>query len=104
MENRSYENDNIEKKYLNIMRKNQFLKVKNSLLELEKYLIDLKDIELKYREIKIKREIEELFFKPIFVSIEDMDRFEEEGKKKKSIRNSWCDWLINFLPKSINKV
>ena len=34
-----------------------------------------------------------------------MDRFEEEGKKKKkSIRNSWCDWLINFLPKSINKV
>ena len=66
------------------MRKNQFLKVKNSLLELEKYLIDLKDIELKYREIKIKREIEELFFKPIFVSIEDMDRFEEEGKKKKN--------------------
>ena len=84
MENRSYENDNIEKKYLNIMRKNQFLKVKNSLLELEKYLIDLKDIELKYREIKIKREIEELFFKPIFVSIEDMDWFEEEGKKKKN--------------------
>ena len=79
MENRSYENDNIEKKYLNIMRKNQFLKVKNSLLELEKYLIDLKDIELKYREIKIKREIEKLFFKPIFVSIEDMDRFEEKN-------------------------
>ena len=80
MENRSYENDNIEKKYLNIMRKNQFLKVKNSLLELEKYLIDLKDIELKYREIKIKREIEELFFKPIFVSIEHKNRFEEEKK------------------------
>ena len=38
------------------------------LLELEKYFIDLKDRELKDREIKIKREIEELFFKLIFFS------------------------------------
>ena len=57
------------------MRKNQFLKVKNSLLELEKYFTELKD-----REVKIKREMKQLFFKPIIVSINDMDSF--EGKKK----------------------
>ena len=33
MENQSYENENIERKCLNIMRKNHFVKVKNSLLE-----------------------------------------------------------------------
>ena len=37
-ENKNYKHENIEGKYLNIMRKNQFLKVKNSLLELEKDL------------------------------------------------------------------
>ena len=35
MENLSYQNENIERKYSKIMRKNQFLKVKISLLELE---------------------------------------------------------------------
>ena len=34
-------------------------------------------MELKDRELKIKREIEELFFKSIIVSIDDMDRFEK---------------------------
>ena len=52
MENRNYKNGNTERKYLNITRKNQFLKVKNSLLEFEKDFRDLKDIELKYRELK----------------------------------------------------
>ena len=56
MENPSYKNKNIESKYLNNVRKNQFLKVKNSLLELEKYNIELKDRELKDREVRIKRE------------------------------------------------
>ena len=36
MENVNYKNENIERKYLHNMRKNQFLKVKNSLLELKK--------------------------------------------------------------------
>ena len=83
MENRSYKNENIERKLLNIMQNNEFWKVKKGLLELEKSFIDLKDIKLKDREIKTKREIEILFLKPIFVSIEDKDRFEEEGLKKK---------------------
>ena len=61
MENLNYKNENMERKFLKIMRKSQFLKVKNSLLELEKDFIELKDIELKDRELKIKREIEELF-------------------------------------------
>ena len=56
---------------MKIMWKNQFLKVKNSLVELEKDFIKLKDIELKDREVKNKEEIEELFFKPIIVSIDD---------------------------------
>ena len=58
----SYKNHNIERKYLNEMRKNQFLKVKNSLLELEKDFIELKHRELKDREVKVKRAIEQLFF------------------------------------------
>ena len=69
MENPCYKSENIERKYLNNMRKNKFLKVKNSLLELENYFIKFKD-----REIKLKREIEELFFKPNIVSTDEMDK------------------------------
>ena len=71
MENVDYKNENIERKYLENMRNNQFLKVEKSLLELEK---DFK--ELKNREEKIKREVEELFYKPIVVSKDDLDKFE----------------------------
>ena len=38
MENQSYKNKNIERKYFNNMQKNQFSKVKNGLLEFEKIL------------------------------------------------------------------
>ena len=87
MGNQSYKNENVETIYLNIMQKNQFLKVKNNLLELEKDFIDLKDIELKDRVIKIKKEIEKEI-----VSIEAMDRFEEEEMKKlRPIKNTWYD-------------
>ena len=64
------------------MQRYRFLKVKNSLLELEKYFIELKGGELKDRDIEIKREIEELFFKPIIASIDDMGKFEEKEMKK----------------------
>ena len=64
----------------------------------------MKDRELKDREVKIKREIEELFFKPIMVSIDDMDKFEQnEMKKIRPIKNTWYDWLINYIPESIRK-
>ena len=60
-----------EKKYLNNIQENQFLKVKNSLLELEKYFMELKGRELNDIEAQDKREIEELLFKLIIVSTED---------------------------------
>ena len=81
MENPNYKNEKIERKYLNDMRRNQCLKVKDSLLELKRYFIESKDLELKDRDLKIKREIEELFFKPIIMSIDDMDK--SEGNKAK---------------------
>ena len=83
MENLNYKNKNVERKYLKTMRKKQFLWVKNSLLELEKHSIELKDRELKDGEVKIKRQIHEVFFKPIIVSTDDMDKFE----LKKNIEN-----------------
>ena len=71
----------MERKYFK-MWKNQFLKVRNSLLELEKGFIELKDIEMKDIEAKIKREIEQLLFKPIIVTIDDMDRFQRKKWRK----------------------
>ena len=81
MENLDYKNENVERKYLKNIQNNQFLKVKNSLLELEKYFMELKDIELKERQEKIKREVEELFFKLIIMSKDDMDKSEEQEMK-----------------------
>ena len=58
-----------------IYKDGKFLKAKNSLLELERDFTGLKDREFKDREVKIKREIEDLLFKLIIVSIDDMDKF-----------------------------
>ena len=100
MKNPNYKNENIDRKYLNNMRRNQFLKIKNSLLELEKGFIELKD-----RELRIKREIEKLFFKPIIVLMDDMDKFEQkEIKEIRPIKNSWYNWLINYIPEPITKI
>ena len=86
------------------MQKNLFLKVENRFLKLEKDFIDPKDTELKDREIKIKREIEELFVKSIFVSIEDMKMFEKkEMKKIKPVKNTWHQWLISYILEPIRK-
>ena len=77
------------------MLNNQFLKVKNSLLGLEKDFMESKDRELKDREEKIKKETEELCYKPIIVSKDDMDKFEEQEMKKiRPIKRNWFDWLI----------
>ena len=72
------------------MRNSQFLKVGNSLFGLEKDFIRLKDREIKDRDLRIKREIEKLFFKPMVVSIDDLDKFEQkELKKIRPIKNTW---------------
>ena len=53
---------------------------------------------MKHREVKIKRKIEELFFKPIILSADDMDKFEQkEMKKVRPIKNTWPDWSINYI-------
>ena len=86
------------------MQKNQFLKVTNSLLELEKDFIELKGRKLKDREVKIKSVIEELFVKPNIVSAYGMNKFEQKGIKKiRPIKNTWYDWLINYISVPIRK-
>ena len=86
------------------MRENQFSMVKSILSELEKDFMKLKDWELKDGEVKTKREIKELLFKPIVVSIDDMDKFDEKGTKKiRLIKNTLYDWLINYVLESIRK-
>ena len=98
MENPSYKSKNVVKKYLNNMWKNRFLKVKNSILELERDFTELKDRVLKDREVKNKREIEELFFKLIIVSSDEMDKFQQKQMKKiRPIKNTWYYWLINYI-------
>ena len=77
----SYKNERTEMKYLSNIWKDRILKIKNSFSELEKNSKELKDRELKAREIKIGKEIEEQFFKPISISIDDMDKFEKKEMK-----------------------
>ena len=57
---------------------------------------------MKYRALKdrrkLKSKIEKLIFKPITVSIDDMDKLEQkEIKKKRPIKNYCYDWLKLFL-------
>ena len=69
------------------MQKNQFLKIKNIPLELKKDFVELKD-----KKLKIIRQIKELFFKSIVVSIGDMDKSEQkEMKKIRTIKNTCHD-------------
>ena len=43
--------------------------------------------------------MEELFLKPIIVSTNDMDRFEQwkRGEEGNTCQNTWHDWLINYI-------
>ena len=53
-------------------------------------------MELKDREEKIKRDyFKRLFYKLIIVSKDDIDKFEEQEKKKiRPTKKNWYDWLI----------
>ena len=97
MKNQDYQDENIERRYLRENMQNyQFLKVKNSLLEFEKDFIQLKDRESKIRKEKLKRDIKGLFHKPLIVSKDDMDKFQEQIMKKiRPIITKWFDQLIN---------
>ena len=50
-------------------------RVKNGPLDLDKDFMELKDIELKHKKEKFKKQ--KLFNKPIIVSKDDMDKFEQ---------------------------
>ena len=52
---------------------------------------------------RIERETEELFFKPIIVSIDDTDKFEQKEMKKRPVKNTWHDRLINYIPEPLRK-
>ena len=97
MKNQDYKDENIERRYLrDIMQNYQFLKVKNSLLEFEKDFIQLKDRESKIRKEKLERDIKGLFHKPLIVSKDDMDKFEEQIMKKiRPVITKWFDQVIN---------
>ena len=48
--------------------------------------------------------MKELFFKSIKVSIDDMDKFEQnEMKEVRPIKNTWYDWLIHYIPEPFRK-
>ena len=64
------------------MQKNQFFKGKEQTFRITKRFYIIGRQRMRDREGKIKREIEELFFKPIIVSINDVDKFEEKDNKE----------------------
>ena len=68
MENQTTRMKTLREKYLKNMLNNQFWGS-------EKDFMELKYRELKDREEKINRETEELFYKPIIVSKDDMGKF-----------------------------
>ena len=77
--------------YINNTRKIRIVKIKNNLLELEKSFEELKDKELRDREVKFRKKIEDLFFKPINTSMNDLNKFEEKemAKKKPLAKSTW---------------
>ena len=59
----------------------------------------MKDRELIDREVKIKIEVEELFFKSVMMSADDIDKFEKkEIKKLRPVKNTSYDRLIKCIP------
>ena len=64
----------------------------------------MEDRELKDREVTVKRDIVELFCKPIIVSTYKMDKFEQkEMNQIRPIKNNWYDLFINHIPEPITK-
>ena len=64
------------------MRNTRFSKVSNSPLEFKKDFLKLQDGELNNIKVKIKKEIEELFFKPVIASIDGMDKLEQKERRR----------------------
>ena len=66
-------------------KKKGFLKVNIITFQVQKKdFTGLIGRELKDKEVKIKREMEQIFFKPINLSIDDMEKFDQKDMDKKS--------------------
>ena len=52
--------------------------------------------------MKIRKYIQELFTKPINMSVKDMDKFEE--KEMKTVCKKDLVWLVNYIPNPIKMV
>ena len=58
--------------------------------------MELTDRELKDRKEKTKRETEEILYKPLIISKDDIDKFEEQELKRiRPIITKHLEWLIN---------
>ena len=77
----------------------------NSLLELENDYRELRDRESKDAEIKIRKEIDKPFFKSVTVYIDDMNKSEEKKflKRRPLDKNTWYNWLINYILETIKR-
>ena len=87
-----------------LLGKTRFLKLKNSPLEFEKYFIEFKDRELKNIEVKIKREIEVLFLNRLSCLQIIWTSLNQKMKKKRLIKNTSYNRLINCIPEPIRKI
>ena len=63
----------------------------------------MKDREWKESEVKLKRELEELFFKPIIVYRWYRSVWRKRNEENKGNENTWCDWLNNYIPEPVRK-
>ena len=63
---------------------------REEVLVLDKDFIEFKNRKLEGREVKIKREIEGLFFQLIIVSVDEMDKLEQNEMTKISPIKSTC--------------
>ena len=98
MENSNYKNENTERNQL----KEPIFKRKEQSFRIRKRFYRIGRQEIKRDRIKIKREIEELYFKPIIVSVDDVNKFEE--KEMKNIGPIKNTWLIHCISKVTRKI
>ena len=75
--------------------KNRVLNVTSSFLKLGKHFKELRDKELSDRERKIRGKIGDLFYKPIIVSIDDMNKCEEKNDEEETFAKKLLLRLIN---------
>ena len=81
--------------YVDNIQKIRILKVNNSLLEIDKDFKELRDKKLRDRDIKIRKEIEELFFKPVNISIDNMDKSQEKNDEEDTVCKKYLVELVN---------